>query len=68
MVYLEHTPLHKKEWKKTKNKPMETTILSAGAAAAAAVGVEDEQRFNFGRAAIRPKFSRKRPQLQQKKS
>ena len=33
-------------------------ILST--AAAAAVGVEDKQRFNFGHAAMRPQFGQKR--------
>ena len=36
-------------------------------ATAAAVGVEDEQRFNFGRLAIHPKFGGKLPWLKRKK-
>ena len=34
--------------------------------AGAAVGVEEEQRFDFGCVAMRPKFAPKRPQLRQK--
>ena len=43
-------------------------ILMFILSAAAAVGVEDERRFNFRCAAIRPKFAWKRPQLRWKKS
>ena len=34
--------------------------------AVAAAGIEDKQRFNFGRAAMRPKFGQKQPWLQRK--
>ena len=50
--------------KQYKDIAIQIFILSA--AAAAAVGVEEEQRFNFSRAAMRTQFGQKRPRLRRK--
>ena len=47
----------RKRAKRTLDATVETTIFILSAAAA--VGVEDKQIFNFGHAAMRPQFGQK---------